>query len=148
MVDKELISRKISQLRNYVQQLETSSDITWDNYTTDIRSKAFVERYLHLAIEKVFDISNHIISYQRWREPEGYRDLFMVLKEQGVLPEREMLNFQNMASFRNMLVHRYEKIDDEMVYGFFRKRLKDFDIFVGFVMEWIKEQDRTDSVRK
>ena len=49
--------------------------------------------------------------------------------EQGVIPEEKMPVFQNMASFRNMLVHRYEKIDDEIVYGVFQKRLDDFQLF-------------------
>lgn len=75
MVDKELISRKISQLRNYVAELRQAEDITWDRYESNLRSKAFVERYLHLAIEKVIDIANHLVSFHRWREPEGYRDL-------------------------------------------------------------------------
>lgn len=46
-----------------------------------------------------------------------------------------------MASFRNMLVHRYEKTDDEVVFGIFRKRLDDFDLFVGMITDWIKSQE-------
>jgi uncharacterized protein YutE (UPF0331/DUF86 family) len=36
-----------------------------EKYTTDSRSRAFVERYLHLSMEKVFDISNHLVSFGR-----------------------------------------------------------------------------------
>jgi uncharacterized protein YutE (UPF0331/DUF86 family) len=43
-----------------------------------------------------------------------------------------------MASFRNLLDHRYEKIDDEVVYGIIKKRLSDFHDFVGQVEKWIK----------
>ena len=41
--------------------------------------------------------------------------------------------FQNMASFRNMLVHHYEKIDDEVVFGLFKKRLSDFEHFITLI---------------
>jgi uncharacterized protein YutE (UPF0331/DUF86 family) len=41
--------------------------------------KAFVERYLHLAIEELLDIANHFVSFYQWREPAGYRDLLLLL---------------------------------------------------------------------
>ena len=82
---------------------------------------------------------NHFVSFHRWREPEGYRDLFQVLQENGVIPKEHLTTFQNMASFRNMLVHRYEKTDDEVIFGIFQKRLDDFDIFTGLITDWINK---------
>ena len=139
MVDRELLSRKLSNLSSYVKELQGADDITWQRYTTDPRSKAFVERYLHLCIEEVFDIANHLVSFHKWREPAGYRDLLLVLKEHGVVPEEQLPTFQNMASFRNMLVHHYEKIDDEFVFGIFKKRLSDFILFIDLIKQWSDE---------
>jgi uncharacterized protein YutE (UPF0331/DUF86 family) len=141
MVDKELISRKISQLRDYLQALKKSDDISREKYAHDIRARAFVERYLQLCIEKVIDVGNHFVSFHRWREPEGYRDLFQVLHENGVIPNEHLQTFQNMASFRNMLVHRYEKIDDEVVFGIFKRHLGDFDLFAVLVSAWISKNE-------
>jgi uncharacterized protein YutE (UPF0331/DUF86 family) len=136
MVDRELLSRKLSNLSNYINELQMADDINWEKYTADPRSKAFVERYLHLAIEEVFDIANHLVSFHRWREPTGYRDLLLVLKENHVVPAESLSTFQNMASFRNMLVHHYEKIDDEVVFGIFKKRLPDFSLFIDLIRQW------------
>lgn len=136
MVDVELLSRKISNLSHYIAELQRAEDINWEKYSTDPRSKAFVERYLHLSIEEIFDIANHIVSFCRWREPGGYRDLLLVLSEQGVIPKEHLITFQNMASFRNMLVHHYEKIDDEVVFGLFKKRLADFELFIELITKW------------
>ncbi len=136
MVDKELLSRKISKLREYLSELRKSADITWEKYQSDVRSKAFVERYLHLATELVLDIGNHIISFHQWREPTGYRDIFLVLNEHGIINHNELNIYQKMASFRNMLVHRYEKIEDEVVFGIFQRNLKDFDTYVLRIREW------------
>ena len=136
MVDKELLSRKLSRLQHYVDVLKTAEDINWQKYRDDLRTKAFVERYLHLAIEELLDIANHFVSFHQWREPAGYRDLLLILTEQGILPREHLTVFQNMASFRNMLVHRYENIDDELVFGIFKKRLEDFDLFMMLIMDW------------
>lgn len=140
MVDKELLSRKISRLRSYTEALKSAEDIDWEKYKSDLRAKAFVERYLHLAIEEVIDIANHLISFFKWREPTGYRDLFQILKEHGILNEKDLATFQNMASFRNMLVHRYETIDEELVFGLFKKRLDDFELFIRMVVNWVERQ--------
>lgn len=140
MVDKELLSRKISRLRSYMEALMSAEDIDWEKYKSDLRAKAFVERYLHLAIEEVIDIANHLISFFKWREPTGYRDLFQILKEHGILNEKDLPTFQNMASFRNMLVHRYETIDEELVFGLFKKRLDDFELFIRMVVTSMERQ--------
>jgi len=140
MVDKELLSRKISRLRSYTEALKSAEDIDWEKYKSDLRAKAFVERYLHLAIEEVIDIANHLISFFKWREPTGYRDLFQILKEHGIMSEKDLPTFQNMASFLNMLVHRYETIDEELVFGLFKKRLDDFELFIRMVVNWVERQ--------
>lgn len=142
MVDKELLSRKISQLREYLNALRNADDITWSKYEEDLRTRAFVERYLQLCIEKVIDIGNHLVSFHRWREPEGYRDIFQVLYENGCIPKEYLTTFQNMASFRNMLVHRYEKTDNEVIFSIFRKRLGDFDLFINLVLDWVKKTEK------
>lgn len=136
MVDKELLSRKLSFLETYITELRQADDITWERYRAEPRSRAFVERYLHLAIEAVFDIANHIISFHGWREPDSYRDMLAILHEQQVVPDKDLSGFQEMASFRNILVHRYEIIDDEIVFGVFRKRLTDFQRFGDLIKIW------------
>ncbi len=84
----------------------------------------FVERYVYLGTEAVLDTANHIIiSQERWREPKGYADLFAILAEHVVIPEDRLPGFQRMAGFRNILVHRYEKAEDAIVYGVFRNHL-------------------------
>jgi len=140
MVDKELVSRKLSRLRYYLEELKNAKDIDWGKYQSDLRAKSFVERYLHLAIEEVMDIANHLVSFYKWREPTGYRDLFLILKEHGIISEKYLPTFQSMASSRNMLVHRYETIDDELVFGIFKKRLDDFELFITLVVNWVESQ--------
>ena len=141
MVDKDLVSRKLSKLESYIDELRRARDIDWAKYQADLRSKAFVERYIHLAIEEVIDMANHIVSFNRWREPTSFRDLFSALSEHEIIPASHLATFQNMASFRNLLVHRYENVDDEMVFGIFKKRLGDFDLYIELISRWVRALD-------
>lgn len=51
--------------------------------------------------------------------------------ENKVLEESNLRRFQDMASFRNVLIHAYDKVDPEVVFGIFRTRLDDFSLFVN-----------------
>jgi len=139
MVDRELVSRKMTKLQSFVDELKNAHDINWEKYRSDLRTRAFVERYIHLCIEEVIDIANHFVSFHKWREPTSFRDLFFILRTYDVIPEEHLLTFQRMASFRNMLVHRYESVDDELVFGIFSKHLGDFNLFISLVSNWFKK---------
>lgn len=139
MVNDEIILRKTQKLKEYTNELRQAKDITWEKYQKDIRDRAFVERYIHIAIQTVFDIANHIISYEEWKEPDTFRETFSILASHGVLPDEKVTDYQNMASFRNMLVHHYESVENEVVFGIFKNRLGDFDLFRGFILDYLKK---------
>jgi uncharacterized protein YutE (UPF0331/DUF86 family) len=40
---------------------------------------------------------------------------------------------------RNMLVHHYEKVDNEVVFGIFKNKLEDFDLFCDCILEYVKK---------
>ena len=127
-------------IKTNVRELKNSVDITWDVYRTDIRARRFVERTLHITIEGCIDAAQHIISDQKMREPKSYRDTFVVLTENNILLPEDLSRFENIASFRNLLVHYYEKVDEEIVYGIFRNNLSDFDLFVDRIVSFLGEQ--------
>ena len=138
MVNHQVILSKLGKLKEYVNELRQADDISWEKYRQSVRDRAFVERYIHLAIQTVFDIANHLISYQGWKEPETYREIFSILASNGVFPPEKLSDYQNMASFRNMLVHHYEKVEDEIVFAIFKNKLGDFDLFREFVLAYLR----------
>lgn len=96
-----------------------------------------VERDLQLAAECVFDIGNHIIAEMGFREPEGYRDIIVILGEEGVLPNDFTERFADLAGFRNVLVHEYLDVDRNQVYDVLRDELDDFRRFAEYVVAYL-----------
>ncbi len=137
MVNRDTVEKAIETISLNVRELRRAVDIDWEKYQTDIRARRFVERSLQVIIEACLDITHHIISDDGMREPVSYRDAFVVLGENGILPQEELEKYEKIAMFRNLLVHYYEKIDDEIVFGIFRKNLGDFDRFVGHVLTYL-----------
>ena len=145
VVNRILLERILGDIKANVRDLRDAIDITWEVYQTDRRARRFVERTLHILIEACIDIAQHIISDNKFREPASYRDTFAVLVEEGVLHKEDLGKFENIASFRNLIVHYYERVDDEVVYGVFKGNLSDFDLFVGRVIEYLKKEEKANS---
>lgn len=140
MVKEAVIQRLMSNLEGYVNELRMATDITHEKFIQDIRLQRFVERTLQICIECCLDIAHHIISDEGFREPEGYADAFSVLSEQHILFPESVKQFQMMAQFRNKIVHYYEKIDPEQVYGIFKGKLGTFDSFTHQIKTWVGRQ--------
>ena len=137
MVNRVILERVLADIKTNVKELRDAKDVTWDMYRTDVRVRRFVERTLHIIIEGCIDAAQHIISDEGMREPTSYRDTFVVLAENKILLIEDLVRFENIASFRNLLVHYYSKVDDEIVYGIFRNKLDDFDLFIKRMIRYI-----------
>lgn len=141
MVDIVVVEKILGDIKSNVSELRQATDITWEIYRTDKRSRRFVERTLHILIEACIDVAQHIISDEQLREPTSYRDTFAVLAENGIIQADDLSRMENMSSFRNLIVHYYERIDDAAVYGFLKRNLSDFDIFVQSIVEYLKKMN-------
>ena len=49
-----------------------------------------------------------------------------------------------MTAFRNLIVHYYERFDDAIVYGVFKQKLGDFDLFVERMVAYLKQRAGND----
>ncbi len=139
MVNVGLVERILNDIVRNINDLRAAEDITWEVYDRDTRSRRFVERTIHIIIEGMIDIVQHIISDGKLREPENFRDGFRVLAENGIISNDHLPTYEKMASFRNLIVHYYEKIDNEIVFGVFKRHLSDFDRFVDEIRVYLSK---------
>ena len=132
MVDETLILRKLAELDEYNSQVKEFEQITVAQYLDDWKIKRIVERTLQMMIETCLDIASHIIADKELRVPMSYSDTFKVLHEEKIVSSELFGALDKMAKFRNVVVHHYEKIDAEIVYGIVKNKL---DLFSAFVDE-------------
>ncbi|BBO81328.1 hypothetical protein DSCO28_18940 [Desulfosarcina ovata subsp. sediminis] len=140
MVDETLILRKLSELEEYTSQIQGFRSISVEDYKSDWKSQRIIERTLQMMIETCVDIAGHIISDQKYRIPESYADAFIVLKENGILGTNIFRTMEQIAKFRNVIVHYYDRVDAEIVVGILRKRLEDFDRYKDTIVDWLKNR--------
>jgi uncharacterized protein YutE (UPF0331/DUF86 family) len=71
----------------------------------------------------------HISAKQLHQVPEEYAGCFATLQQAGLLSAELTVRLQQMARFRNLLVHVYWKIDYGQVYEVIQTRLDDLRAF-------------------
>ncbi len=137
MVRREVVIFRIDKLKEYLRYLEDVKKYSREEYIKNPLIYGSTERFLHLTIECVMDIANHLISDLRFRKPESNRDVFDILYENDIIDRKLKENLCNMASFRNILVHDYLKLDREIVYDIILNNLGDIITFVNIIKDYI-----------
>ncbi len=140
MVNQEIITRLFSLLNRYLGELKAEQQITWVDFSKDVKIKRFIERTLQMVIEVCFDAGNHIISDEGWPEAETNREIFIRLNEKRVISNSLLEDLLQMSSFRNRIVHDYLDIDPEIVFGILKDHLKDFESYISEILKWIESQ--------
>lgn len=136
----ELINFKIKELqKNLLLIKQVSFDINKDNLKQDMLKYWGIERGLQICVECVIDIANIIISTTDLDKPDSYRETILTLFRLGVLPEKFAKQIVGMASFRNILVHDYLRVDEDVIIDVLKNKLDDFVKYINYVQKWMNE---------
>jgi uncharacterized protein YutE (UPF0331/DUF86 family) len=114
-------------------------------YLADPQAVPASRYHLLTAIEDALAVANHVIAAEGYRAPTDYADAFRSLAEARVLAPDLAERLEQMAGFRNLLVHEYAKVDDRRVHAFLRRDMEDLDRFVGAVLAAFPELGRSDT---
>jgi uncharacterized protein YutE (UPF0331/DUF86 family) len=136
--EQSVIRERLKLLGEYVSDLRELQDVDLATYVENKLVRRTVERTLHLAVEACLDIGQHIIAREGFRTPADNKDVFAVLSEEGVVPPALLPSLISMARFRNLIVHGYAQIDNQVVFGILKRRLGDFDAFAQAIVRHLE----------
>jgi uncharacterized protein YutE (UPF0331/DUF86 family) len=138
MPDESLAAR-LDLLDQHIRDLRDVQPPNFAAYESDKILRRYTERMLHMAIDTCSQIGIALLTQEGLRRPENYHDVFIVLGENGILPQDTVGCMTAMVEFRNVLVYEHSTIDDTMVYGFAKKRLGDFSDFSNAVRGYLSK---------
>jgi uncharacterized protein YutE (UPF0331/DUF86 family) len=115
-VDRHLLATRIAKIREELRHLGRLDALSRDEFLSSLVEQHAVERELEIVIEACLDIGHHVISREGFRRPNDYRDVFAILREAGIIDGTLGRRLEEMASFRNRLVHGYLDLDPNRVY--------------------------------
>ena len=137
MVRPEIIRKRLNSLDEYLSFLENARRYSWEEFSGDPERYGSVERFLHLCLEALQDMGNHVIADLQLGFVNRSRDIPTILADQGWIDEGLKEKWIRMIGFRNILVHEYLDVDRRIVYEVLQNRLEDLrqvrDVFVQFL---------------
>jgi len=132
MVDREIFSRRLATLRDYLEKLEAFRPTSEREFRASPALHDLAERYLHLAMECVLDLGNHYIADAAMAAPETNQDTFTRLEGAGAIPPDLAARLRAWAGFRNILVHQYLDIDHGIAWNAIQNELGDLRAFADW----------------
>ncbi len=125
MVRPEVIRKRLNSSREYIRILEGLQRLTYDEFVADPLNYGSAERFLHLVIESLTDMGNHVIADGDLGIVNAYRDIPSHLANAGYITREMQEQWISMIGFRNVLIHDYLDIDRRIVYDILQNRLND-----------------------
>jgi len=116
LVDPESVEERLERLTELLAEGERIREAGRDAYDADFRSRLAAQHAIQLSIQICIDIAAHLIAEIGPKMPTDYRGVFEALRPQG-LEEDLATRLANAAGMRNVLVHGYLEVDDEVVWG-------------------------------
>lgn len=137
-MDIDRIKDKLSELQRYVIELEEDLPDAEDEYVEVRMTRRACERTFQLACEDVLDICNLIIAGKGLGLPKDNRGTIQKLDENKIITRELSERLGDMVGFRNLLVHRYGKVDDSKVYHYLNEDIDDIYRFIGEIDDFIE----------
>ena len=139
-MDEDRVLKKVDEMDRYLERLEKLISKDLNEYKRQVTDKLACERLLHLSIECVVDICNIITSDLKLGLPSDEEEMLVKLERKGVISKEIKNVLIGMKGMRNILVHKYGEIKDELVFEALSERMEDFDKFKEEVLKFLRKK--------
>lgn len=113
----EIVERCINRIN---EEYENNSENLEDHRRLDC-----IVLNLQRACEATIDIAMYIVSTRKLGIPQTKKEAFKKLEENNIISKDMSKNMQNMTGFRNIAIHDYKEINEEILKEVIEKHLND-----------------------
>ncbi|WP_031518056.1 type VII toxin-antitoxin system HepT family RNase toxin [Desulfofalx alkaliphila] len=139
-ININMLQHKSADIVKAKNILEQYGSLTLGNFLADETVVSAAKYQLIVAIEAAQNICNHLVARLARRAPVSYSDCYVILRDEGLIDEQLAESLSKMAKFRNLLVHRYGNIDDEIVYDIIKSgNLNNLTTFLSLVNKLVEK---------
>jgi len=137
MISNEVINAMIDLIEENLRLIEEIKIQGFESFSNNFRDIQAAKHSLQESIEACLDIGSHIIAEKGFRRADDYKDIYKVLEEERIIDPGLSAKLQEMAQFRNLLVHRYGKIDTKRIFIIMSGDINDIKQFVNTILKYI-----------
>lgn len=138
MKESQRLKDKVEQLSKYYDELIEDMPLN-DEFLNNRIVRRGIEKTIELIVETIIDIANIIISSKNLEKPIDSRNSIQILFKQKIISEKLSLKICDLISFRNLLVHRYGKINEKQEFDHIIDNYDDIKDFINEIILFLKK---------
>ncbi len=127
---KKDIEKKLSDILDSIELIEKNLPEDFDQFLMIGLKKDGIYKKIEFVIQNFIDLCNILNSDLRLGVPDIEEDIFDHLETKNILSKKTLDIIKEMKRFRNVLVHKYGEINDELAYEEIKKGLCDFEFLI------------------
>ena len=139
-VNSEYIKEKLAYSKKYLERLKRITEISKEAFLDNFSLQLESERIFEVISQLMLDICTHIIAHSSESPPSTYSECMKKLVGIGVFNEDDSLKFIKIVKMRNLLVHQYSTIDQEMLFAALKTLISDFLHFKNKILSWVENK--------
>ena len=131
-----ILVRKLAEMEETLRRLREHLPTDYEAFSRDWARQKVVERALQIMIKAMIDIGERLIASAGGSPAETSVAVMERLQVLGVI--KNASRYGPMVRFRNFLVHQYEQVDLNILYGVVTKKLEDVEAFAVEVKTYVE----------
>ena len=135
MLDKTLIVTKVADISGYLNKLLPRLKGESRAIIDEELVLHTVERLFQLLVDSAIDLNTHIINNLNALVPDDYQSTFTVLGENKILPMEFALKIAPSVGLRNLIVHKYGKVDLKRMVDDIKANIGDYTEYLKLISE-------------
>ena len=124
----EILARKLTLITGSLQDLQ---NVYSKNYTDYLKTHYAIERLIEVLVRAAVDVLFHLYSLREEPPPVSDSAAFLRAGELSIIDAELASQLARAAGMRNLLVHGYEKIDQQIIYNSVPWLIRDMGRFVA-----------------
>ncbi len=133
MENEAIILNKFESIERCIRRIHEEYDNNPENLE-DYRRLDSIVLNLQRSCELVTDIAMYIVACRKLGIPQEKREAFELLRKNGLISKEMSDNMKKMIGFRNIAVHDYKNIDEEILKDVIENHLDDLLNFARTIL--------------
>ena len=138
MENKAVILNKYESIERCINRINEEYEGDFENLYNYSKLDSIVLN-LQRACELVIDIAMYIVSTEKLGIPQTKKEAFEILFKNNYIDENTLQRMKGMIGFRNIAIHDYKQIDEEILKDVIENHLKDLLEFARSMLNNLKK---------
>ncbi len=133
MPDQDVVLAKVAAVQRCLKRIRETTRLD-PSSLDDIDKQDIFVLNLQRSIQAVTDLATHIVASEGLGLSDTIKGNFKLLQDAGILPKELARKMESMVGFRNIAMHDYQAINNDILKSILVNNLKDLEDFYTTVL--------------